>query len=61
MRSTVKLSGYEVKMTLRLWPKADAAYIDIFSRRPYDPDKVAKFSKTFFRAASVGTHVTKRM
>ena len=51
---TSLISGHFANLT-------NAAYIDIFSCKPYDPDRVAQFSKTFFRAASVRTHVTKRM
>ena len=39
----------------------DAAYIDIFSCKPYEPDQVAHFSKEFFQAESIEMHVTKRM
>ncbi len=39
----------------------NAAYIDIFSCRPYEPEQVARFSKEFFQAESVEIHVLKRM
>jgi hypothetical protein len=39
----------------------NAAYVDIFSCKAYDPEQVARFSKKFFQAESVETHVTKRM
>lgn len=40
---------------------SNAAYIDIFSCKPYVPEEVASFSKAFFQADSVTIHVTKRM
>ncbi len=40
---------------------ANAAYIDIFSCKPYEPERLARFSKEFFQAESVETHVLKRM
>ena len=39
----------------------NAAYIDIFSCKPYEPEQVARFSKEFFQAESVGINVLKRM
>ena len=39
----------------------NAAYIDIFSCKPYEPEPVARFSKEFFQAESVEIHVLKRM
>jgi hypothetical protein len=39
----------------------DAAYIDIFSCKPYDPEKVARFTQVFFEAESCQIHITKRM
>ena len=39
----------------------NAAYIDIFSCKPYEPDQVARFSKQFFQAESIEMHLTKRM
>ena len=39
----------------------NAAYIDIFSCKPYEPDQVARFSKQFFQAESIEIHLTKRM
>jgi S-adenosylmethionine/arginine decarboxylase-like enzyme len=38
-----------------------AAYIDIFSCKPYDPDEVARFSLDFFQGEDVKVRVTKRM
>ena len=39
----------------------NAAYIDIFSCKTYEPEQAARFSKIFFEAESVGIHVMKRM
>ena len=39
----------------------NAAYIDIFSCKPYEPDRAAHFSKEFFQAGSIQHHVIKRM
>jgi S-adenosylmethionine/arginine decarboxylase-like enzyme len=39
---------------------ANAAYIDVFSCKPYEPNEVADFSKGFFRAESVQLHVLER-
>jgi S-adenosylmethionine/arginine decarboxylase-like enzyme len=39
----------------------NAAYLDIFSCKAYDPEQVARFSKEFFQAESVEMHLTKRM
>jgi len=39
----------------------NAAYIDIFSCKRYEPEQVARFSKEFFQAESVGINVLKRM
>jgi S-adenosylmethionine/arginine decarboxylase-like enzyme len=38
-----------------------AAYIDIFSCKPYDPDDVAEFTRKFFEAEFVEAHVARRM
>jgi S-adenosylmethionine decarboxylase len=40
---------------------SNAAYIDIFSCKPYEPDQAARFTKGFFQAESIKMHVTKRM
>jgi S-adenosylmethionine/arginine decarboxylase-like enzyme len=39
----------------------NAVYIDIFSCKPYDPDAVARFTKSHFGAAQVVKHITRRM
>ena len=41
--------------------QTNAAYIDIFSCTPYEPDLVADFTSNYFEAESVSIHVTKRM
>ena len=41
--------------------QSNAAYLDIFSCKPYDPDEVAEFSRTFFEAEFSAVHVTRRM
>jgi S-adenosylmethionine/arginine decarboxylase-like enzyme len=41
--------------------QSHAAYIDIFSCKPYDPDDVAEFSRKFFEAEFTEVHVAKRM
>jgi hypothetical protein len=51
---TSLISGHFANLT-------KAAYIDIFSCRAYDSDRVAQFSKDFFRAEAVRTHIIKRM
>jgi S-adenosylmethionine/arginine decarboxylase-like enzyme len=51
---TSLISGHFANLT-------NAAYIDIFSCTPYEPEEVAAFSKSFFKAATVNIHVTKRM
>jgi len=38
-----------------------AAYIDIFSCKPYDPDLAAGFTKNFFQGKDMAVHVTRRM
>jgi S-adenosylmethionine/arginine decarboxylase-like enzyme len=38
-----------------------AAYIDVFSCKPYDPEKVAIFSKSFFEGKHMEIHITQRM
>jgi S-adenosylmethionine/arginine decarboxylase-like enzyme len=39
----------------------NAAYIDIFSCKPYEPEKVIRFTQAFFDAESLETHTIKRM
>ena len=51
---TSLISGHFANMT-------NAAYIDIFSCKAYDPEKVARFSQEFFEGKSVERHVTERM
>jgi len=51
---TSLISGHFANLT-------NAAYIDIFSCSPYEPEKAAQFSKEFFEAKSIEIHVTKRM
>lgn len=41
--------------------QTNAAYIDIFSCKPYDPDDVAEFTRRFFGAEFSEVHVAKRM
>ena len=40
---------------------SNAAYIDIFSCKPYDSQRVADFTKGFFKAKFVEVHSLKRM
>jgi S-adenosylmethionine/arginine decarboxylase-like enzyme len=51
---TSLISGHFANLTA-------AAYIDVFSCKPYDPDQVARFSKRFFRAESIEKHVARRL
>ena len=51
---TSLISGHFANLT-------NAAYIDVFSCKPYDPEQVARFSKAFFQAEFIEMHVTKRM
>jgi len=51
---TSLISGHFANLT-------NAAYIDIFSCKPYEPDQVARFSKDFFKAESFQIHVVRRM
>jgi len=51
---TSLISGHFANLT-------NAAYIDIFSCKPYDPQEVAQFSREFFQGEVVQVHVTKRM
>jgi len=39
---------------------SNAAYLDIFSCKPYDPAVVEAFSRQFFRASKAVTHTTPR-
>jgi S-adenosylmethionine/arginine decarboxylase-like enzyme len=41
--------------------QSNAAYIDIFSCKPYDPDDVTQFSREFFGAEFIEVHVARRM
>ena len=41
--------------------QSNAAYLDIFSCKSYEPDEVAEFSRTFFEAEFSEVHVTRRM
>ena len=50
---TSLISGHFANLT-------NAAYIDIFSCRLYEPDQVADLSKEFFQAESIEIHITKR-
>lgn len=47
------ISGHFANLT-------NAAYIDIFSCKPYDPQKVADFSQAFFQAEDIEIHATAR-
>ncbi|MBW1721343.1 MAG: S-adenosylmethionine decarboxylase [Deltaproteobacteria bacterium] len=51
---TSLISGHFANLT-------NAAYIDIFSCKPYEPDEVARFSKDYFKASSLSIHTVKRM
>lgn len=51
---TSLISGHFANLT-------NAAYIDVFSCKPYEPEKVARFSQAFFEGQSVRFHVTERM
>jgi S-adenosylmethionine/arginine decarboxylase-like enzyme len=51
---TSLISGHFANLT-------NSAYIDIFSCKAYDPDKIAAFTREFFEASFVEVHVTKRM
>jgi S-adenosylmethionine/arginine decarboxylase-like enzyme len=39
---------------------SNSAYIDIFSCKDYDPEKVAEFTQSFFGGQRIVMHVTKR-
>lgn len=51
---TSLISGHFANLT-------NAAYIDIFSCKAYEPEQVAHFSREFFQAESIEMHVVKRM
>jgi S-adenosylmethionine/arginine decarboxylase-like enzyme len=51
---TSLISGHFANLT-------NAAYIDIFSCKPYDPEQVGQFSKQFFQAEFMQMHVASRM
>lgn len=51
---TSLISGHFCNLT-------QAAYIDVFSCKIYDPEKVATFSQAFFQGNEVRIQVTKRM
>ncbi|VBB43023.1 conserved hypothetical protein [uncultured Desulfatiglans sp.] len=51
---TSLISGHFANLT-------NAVYLDIFSCKLYDPDKVTEFSKRFFGGKSVNVHITERM
>ena len=51
---TSLISGHFANMS-------NSAYIDIFSCKPYDPQRAGEFTKNFFRAKSINIHVTKRL
>ena len=51
---TSLISGHFANLT-------NAAYIDIFSCKPYDPRRATRFTKEYFRAESIQVHVTNRM
>ena len=50
---TSLISGHFANLT-------NAAYIDVFSCKPYDPDKVAEFTQKFFQGKSVCSHIARR-
>lgn len=50
---TSLISGHFANLT-------NTAYLDIFSCKMYDPDKVAVFAKEFFRAKNFNINVLKR-
>lgn len=51
---TSLISGHFANLT-------NAAYIDVFSCKPYDPDQVARFTKDYFQAEFMEIHVAKRV
>lgn len=50
---TSLISGHFANLT-------NAAYLDIFSCKIYDPNQVAEFAKNFFKAARLNLQVIKR-
>lgn len=51
---TSLISGHFANLT-------NAVYLDIFSCKAYDPDRVTEFAKKFFGGQSVNVHITERM
>ena len=51
---TSLISGHFANLT-------NAAYIDVFSCKPYDPDQLAQFSKTYFEAEAINVRFVERM
>lgn len=51
---TSLISGHFANLT-------NAAYIDVFSCKPYDSNRLAQFTKEFFKAESVEVHLIRRM
>jgi S-adenosylmethionine/arginine decarboxylase-like enzyme len=50
---TSLISGHFANLT-------NTAYLDVFSCKPYDPDVVAEFARTFFQGKRCITHVNLR-
>ena len=51
---TSLISGHFANLT-------NTAYIDVFSCKPYDPDELAQFSKTYFEAEAINMRFVERM
>jgi S-adenosylmethionine decarboxylase len=51
---TSLISGHFANLT-------NAAYIDVFSCKAYDSEKVAEFTQHFFQGKTVQSHVARRM
>jgi S-adenosylmethionine/arginine decarboxylase-like enzyme len=51
---TSLISGHFANLT-------NAAYIDVFSCKAYDSEKVAEFTQRFFQGKTVQSHVARRM
>ena len=51
---TSLISGHFANLT-------NTVYLDVFSCKPYDPDVVAQFARTFFGGRRCITHVTLRL
>jgi S-adenosylmethionine/arginine decarboxylase-like enzyme len=51
---TSLISGHFANLT-------NTVYLDVFSCKPYDPDVVAQFARTFFGGERCITHVTLRL